>query len=117
MSVETDICSVLLALCPRVFPDFAAVSTLRPYVTYQQIGGQAVGFVGRDLPSKKNGEIQINVWADTRMEASALALQIEAAMIAATAFQASAIGAAAGDFDADIPVYGCRQDFTVWSDR
>lgn len=117
MTVEASINTVLAAVCPRVFPDFAPVSTVRPYITYQQIGGDAPGFVGREVPSKQNGLIQINVWADTRMAASALAIQIEAAMIAATAFQANAQGAPAGDFDADIPVYGCRQDFSVWSDR
>lgn len=117
MTVESDIKTVLTSVCAQVFPDFAPTSTSRPYITYQQIGGEAPGFMGREVPSKQNGEIQINVWADTRVAASALAILIEAAMIAATQFQASASSAPAGDFDPDIPVYGCRQDFSVWSDR
>jgi hypothetical protein len=31
-----------------------------------------------------------------------------------TAFQARPIAAAVADYDADIPVYGCRQDFSAW---
>lgn len=118
MSVESDIFNVLKGLVGnRVFPDFAPVTTQRPYITYQQIGGQAVSFLEKSLPSKKNGVYQINVWADTRAQGAALALGIEAALVAATAFEATPTGAPFGDFDADIPVYGCRQDFSIWSER
>lgn len=118
MSIESDIFDTLKGLVGnRCFPDFAPVSTQRPYITYQQIGGNALSFVDNGLPSKKHGMFQVNVWADTRASAAAIALQVEAAMAAATVFQSSAINAPVGDFDADIPVYGCRQDFSVWSDR
>lgn len=117
MTVEADIRAALLPVCARVFPDFAPVNETRPYVTYQQIGGEAPGFLGREVPSKQHGIFQINVWSNTRIEAAALAIQIEAAMVAATAFQASAESAPVADFDADVPVRGTRQDFGVWSDR
>jgi len=117
MSVEASITTLLRAICPRTFTDFAPVSTLRPYVTYQQIGGETISFLERAMASKENGEFQINVWSDSRAEAKNLIKQIEAAMIASTAFQARAIAAPASDFDADVPVYGSRQDFSVWSDR
>lgn len=117
MEIEKAIREVLLTICPRVFYDFAPVDTPRPYVTFQQIGGEAVTFVDRTVASKVNGDVQVNVWADKRTEASALMLQIEAALIGATAFNASPRGAASSDADPDIPVYGSRQDFSIWSDR
>ncbi|HEY8606630.1 MAG TPA: DUF3168 domain-containing protein [Noviherbaspirillum sp.] len=117
MSVEKAIREALLAICPRVFYDFAPVETERPYVTLQQIGGQAVSFVDDAVPELQNGEFQINVWADKRTEASALAVQIEAALIQADAFEARPSAAPASDFDPDVPVYGTRQDFSIWSNR
>lgn len=117
MTVEFDIYTLLKTKCARVFPDFAPVDTARPYVTYQQIGGQSLRFLDATIPSKKNGVIQVSIWSNTRAEAMSLALLIEEAMIAATAFQATPEGAPISDFDADVPVYGARQDFSIWSDR
>jgi TRAP-type C4-dicarboxylate transport system substrate-binding protein len=117
MTVEASITTVLTASCPRVFRNFAEVSTPRPYVTYQQIGGQPLAYLGREVPSKENGEYQINVWADTAKEAKQLIKQIEAGLIQSTAFQATALSGQVGDFDSDIPVHGYRQDFSIWSDR
>ena len=117
MTIESAMYTVLSAVCPRTFPDFAPVSTARPYITYQQIGGEPVQYLEKSVVSVKNGEFQINVWADTRQQASGLALEIEQAMITATAFQASQRSAFSSDFDPDIPVYGTRQDFSVWSTR
>lgn len=117
MTIEEDLCTALTLLCPRTFPDFAPVGTPRPYVTYQQIGGEALAFLDQTIPSTKNADIQINVWADTRAQASALILQIENMMITATAFQASAYGAPANNGDAELKLYSSRQDFSVWSDR
>lgn len=117
MTVEADLFNVLKAICPRAYPDIAPTNTIRPYVTYQQIGGKAVSYVDPSIPSLKNGEYQINIWADTRTQASAMALQIEAALITANAFQARPLSAPASDYDYDMLVYGSRQDFSIWSDR
>lgn len=117
MTVEADLRTALLAVCPRVFPDFAPVSTARPYITYQQIGGDAINYIGQELPSLKHGMFQVNVWADTRAAASSTALLVEAALKAATAFQAQPASAPFSDFDSDIPVYGSRQDFSIYSPR
>jgi hypothetical protein len=117
MSVEADLYGVLNAICPRTFPDFAPVSTMRPYVTYQQIGGQVINPIGNDVPNKQNGEFQINVWSNTRAEAAALARQIEAALRQSSAFIARPLSAPASDYDHDMEIYGSRQDFSIWSDR
>lgn len=117
MSLETQLYAVLSGVCPRTFPDFAPVSTARPYVTYQQIGGDVVNTLDRMVPNKRNATIQINVWSNTRAEAVSLMQGIEDAIRMSTAFQAMPLSAPSTDFDADIPVYGCIQDFSIWADR
>jgi len=107
----------LAAVCPRVFPDFAPTDTERPYVTFQQIGGEAPGFIDRTVPSKENAHMQVNVWSDSRREAKVVIKAIEERLIGATAIQASPIAAAASDFDADMERYCSRQDFNIWADR
>jgi hypothetical protein len=115
MTFEADLFTVLksadLALSTRVYPDFAPVSTARPYVTYQQIGGPTINQLSNVGTGVRLPEIQVNVWADTRLQSLSIARSIEAAMRAATAFFAAPIGEPVADYDADIPVYGTRQDF------
>jgi hypothetical protein len=117
MTVEADIYTVLSAICPRTFPDVAPTSTARPYVTFQQIGGQVINPLANEVPDKQNGEFQISVWADTRAQASSTMLQIEAAMRQATTFHAKPLSAPASDHDPDMQLYGSRQDFSIWSSR
>lgn len=101
----------------RVYPDVAPQGTTRPYITYQQIGGRPVAFLESSLPSKRNGRFQVNVWADTRLAAAALALQVEAALVAATSMQISVLTEPVSDYEEDTGLFGTRQDFSVWSNR
>lgn len=117
MAVETQLYDVLKVLCIRTFPDFADVGTARPYVTFQGIGGSSLRFLDKTAPDKRESEIQINVWANTRAESLSLSRQIEDALCAATVFNAMPQGEPVSDFDADIPVYGCRQDFVIYALR
>lgn len=117
MTLEQKLTALLRQVCPRTYCDFAPTATQRPYVTYQQIGGEAVEFIDNTVPSMENAHVQVNVWAGSRLEAKTLIKQIEAALILATGLQARPLGAAASDYDADVPVYGSRQDFSIWADR
>ena len=118
MSVESDIYTLLKGLVGnRCCPDFAPIATVRPYITYVQIGGEALSYTDDTLPNGKNGRFQVNVWGDTRSQCSALMLQVEAALIQATAFQARPVSAPSSDYDHDMLVYGSMQDFSVWSTR
>lgn len=117
MSIDTELPALLKVLCVRTFTDFAPVTTTRPYVTFQLIGGEAWRYVEGTAPDKRNSSVQINVWASGRLEANTLARQIEDAMCATAVFTAKPDAEIVNDFDADIPVYGCRQDFTVVSTR
>lgn len=119
MSVEVDVKTLLETIVPMAFPRVAPLDTDRPYAVYQKVGGRSLAFLGREVPSKKNNRFQISVWADTDAQASALALAIESAFLLASNMQAEPLG---GPIDViedelDPPLYGSRQDFSVWSDR
>lgn len=115
MSLETTLYTLLQAQCLRVFPDLAPLDTQRPYITYQQIGGDDLSFVDDPLPGVRSPEIQINYWADTRAAAKALALQTRDALMTSTALQARPTGGLVDDYDHDFLRYGSRQDFSIWA--
>lgn len=117
MSLETALYTVLTSQCPRVFPDVAPLTTARPYITWQQVGGEALVFTDDTVPDARNANIQINVWADTRLAATTLALQVEAALIVASTLQARATGALIAAHDEDTDLRGCLQDFSIWAPR
>jgi hypothetical protein len=118
MTVETAISDALKVLVSnRCYPDAAPPGAALPYITFQQVGGEAVTFLESSLPSKKNGRFQINCWAATRLASAALAREAEAAMVAATAFQAQPLVDVITQFNDDLNRYGSIQDFSVWSDR
>lgn len=118
MTVEFDIYNTLRALVSnRFYPDKAPAGETLPYGVYQQVGGSAPTFVERAQPSKKNGRFQVSWWSTTRAEAAALSLLGEAAMVAATAFDAKPFGAPIAVIDEETDYRGALQDFDVWSDR
>ena len=118
MTVEASIVALLSPLVDgRVFSDVAPFETPRPYATYQQVGGHVITLVAKEVPSKQNGFFQVTVWADKRSEAAAVALQIEAALITATAFSAKPMAAPIARNEPDLKLYGSQQDFSIWSDR
>jgi hypothetical protein len=117
MSLESDLYAVLSAVCPRAYPDVAPTTTVRPYVTYQQIGGEAVNMLDRWVPDKRNARVQINVWADTRASAVTTMQAIEDAIRMSVLFQGEPESAPLSDYDHDMLVYGSSQDFTIWADR
>ena len=124
MTVEKDIHDLLTAVVPRtnpqiasVYPDVAPMTAVPPYATYQQVGGESLSYMGREVPSKKNGRFQITVWAKTRLQASALAISIENAFLQAEAFQATPLGSPIAAYEDGTNFYGTHQDFSVWSDR
>lgn len=117
MSVESIIFSSLRSLVSdRVFPDVAPEGAIRPYITYQQVGGEAINFVESTVPNKANGRFQLNVWADSRMQASATARQVEAALRGVTALQTEVLGSPFSDYEPDTKLYGTVQDFEFWYD-
>lgn len=114
MSVESDLVSVLEPLAgSRVYPDVAPDNVARPYITYQQVGGTPVNFLS-GVPSKRNGRFQINVWADTRIEAANIIRQVEDAVRLSSLLLAVTEGGAVADYEDEMKLYGARQDFSIW---
>lgn len=117
MSLEEQVVAALAGLAGnRVFPDFAPAGTPRPFITYQAVGGEAINFVDGTSPGKRNARVQIAVWADSRLDASSIANQVEDAMRAAGQLQVTVLGAAVSTFDEDTGYRGARQDYSVWWD-
>lgn len=118
MAAETLLPSLLGPLVGgRVYPDVAPEGAGLPRIVYQQVGGQALVYREGTLPTRENGRYQVACWAAARLEAVALAQQIEAALVATPAMQAEPIGARLSRQDPDTSLYGCQQDFSIWSPR
>lgn len=112
MTFETDLYAVLDGVMPgAVSPDFAPVETPRPYATFQAIGGPVLNQLDGQATGFRSQEWQVNLWADTRLQARTLIREIETAMRAATAFQAQPMSEPVDDFDADLPRYSSLQSF------
>jgi len=118
MSLESDLFNTLKVICPRVYPDIAPANTARPYITWQQFGGNVINPLANELPDKRNAFIQISIWADTRLAANALAMQIESALVQSNLFTARPQAALmALPFEEETGLYGCSQDFSIWALR
>ena len=121
MTMEADLVATLKTLCPRVFPDFAPSSTSTPYVTFQAIGGRPLRWLDGTAADKRHTLMQINVWAASRLQALSIARQVEAAIcnLAATSFVAQPASEPISTSEPDVkpPLYGCMQDFDIWSAR
>ncbi len=100
-----------------MFPDTAPLTTTRPYITYTQIGGEALTYFEAAVPSKQNGRFQVNVWGDTRSQCSALTPQIEPALVTATPLPAQPIGPPTTNYAHDMLLSGSTPDFATGSVR
>lgn len=115
MSFESDVFDAIKALVSnRVFPDVAPLSTTRPYVTYQKIGGTAINYLESVHPGRRIASYQVNCWANTRVAAAALSRSVEVALVQSTALRAFVESAAVDLHEDELspPLYGTRQDFT-----
>ena len=118
MTTESLIYDELKALVSnRCFPDFAPLGTIRPFIVYEQTGGDALYNLDGSLPTTKHGRYEVGVYADTRADCSLIALQVETAMANASAFQSNAIHAPISDFATDMKIYSSTQNFSVFSTR
>lgn len=117
MSLETDLYTVLSAICPNVYPDTAPDNPPRPYITWQQVGGFQISPIANEVADKRNAFIQINVWANTRIEARDLALQIEHAIVVSPLFIGRPQGAFVATMEDDLDLRGTVQDFSIWASR
>lgn len=115
MSVESEIFDALKGLVSnRVYQDLAPDVVTKPYIVYQQAGGDGVNFVDATVPSKKNARFQVAVWAETRASAATLSRQVEDALRVVTTLQTTVLGAPVAVYELETKLRGTRQDFSVW---
>jgi hypothetical protein len=117
VSLESDLFNAIKGLVSnRVFPDVAPINTARPYVTYQQVGGEAENYLESAVVGKRNARMQINVWADTRAAAMTLCRSIEDTLVTSTTLRAYVLGAPVSLYEDETspPLYGTRHDFSIW---
>ncbi|WP_213778874.1 DUF3168 domain-containing protein [Caballeronia sp. dw_276] len=96
----------------RVFPDVAPPGTARPYMTYQAVGGDlAPTFDG--VSTTVNARVQVNVWSDGRVEATALIYQA-VAVLCGDDVKGVPIGGPVSTHEEDTNLYGSRLDFSIW---
>jgi hypothetical protein len=115
VSVEVVINNALKYLVGnRVYPDIAPECVKRPYITFQQVGGRSVNFLSAELPEKRNSRFQLNVWADSRLEAAKIAKQVDETLRQVKALQTTVLGEPVAIVEAETNLYGTRQDFSFW---
>lgn len=117
MSMETILIGALDPLVAgRVFPDVGPENVERPYITYQQVGGEPVNFLGGEVPSKSNARVQINVWGVSRQSVKEVARQAEAVLRATSGLSATVLTTGMGVYEPDTKLYGSMQDFSFWTE-
>ncbi|MCX7177697.1 MAG: DUF3168 domain-containing protein [Proteobacteria bacterium] len=117
MTVEADLFACLGSLVSnRVYPDVAPSGADKPYLTYQQVGGDVVSYIETSLPNIRNGRFQINTWATTRLAAAALARQAESALVTSATLRAKPLAAPVATYESETLLYGMRQFFSIWFD-
>ena len=121
MTMESDLTARLKTVSANVFPDFVPAGTAAPWITYQHIGGQPMQYVDGTAADKRHTLLQINVWAGSRLQALSLARQVETAVcnLSLTPFVAQPASEPITAFEPDVKptLYGCMQDFDIWSSR
>lgn len=117
-SAESIVTAALKSFVPnadgtfRVYPDVAPAGVVKPYITYQDVGGEdATTLSGEN--EQQNARMQMNVWATTRAEAVALMRQVQTALTAAPIL-GTPIGTAVSVYEADTKLRGRRLDFSIW---
>lgn len=116
-SLEEHLYSLLIGVCPRVYPDYADEKAEKPYIVYHQYGGQSVVYTEGVLADKINSHVQINVWSLTRKNSNEISRQIELALVSYAGFQAQPMNEISTTFDDTTRFRGSMQDFSIWADR
>lgn len=115
MSVEVTLYNTLKPLVDsRVYPDIAPELVKRPYITFQQVGGQSVNFLNSGIPDVRNSRFQLNVWADSRADAAKVARQLDETLRQVSELQTVVLSEPVATYELETKLYGTRQDFSFW---
>jgi len=114
MSLEVTLKALLGPLVgDRVHPDITPDNPAFPLIVYQQVGGQASEYVGKNLPGHDHARMQVVVWSRTRLEATTLARAARAAIIGSI-LVAQTYAAPVSLYDETLKLYGSRTDYGIW---
>lgn len=115
MTAEDHIYQLLKDLANgRVFPDVAELGTPKPYITYQAVGGAPINYLSGDRPDKQQVRMQVNVWAESRIEASELGMLVEDTMRSAHHLQVEVSTGRTSTYDEQTDLRGTMQDFVIF---
>ncbi|USY23949.1 DUF3168 domain-containing protein [Alcaligenes sp. 1735tsa3] len=117
MTIDAALFALLESLVSkRCYPDITPPGADFPLIVYQTVGGESQEFLERRLPDCENYRVQVHCWAKTRLQVSALALQVREQIIEhGTAFAtAKTLGQRVALYDEKLKLYGTRQDFGIW---
>ncbi|MDI4633291.1 DUF3168 domain-containing protein [Pelomonas sp. V22] len=119
MSVEAELTTLLKTVCPRVYPDVAPAGVARPYVTYSGIGGKPMRFLDNTAGDKRNTIMQVSVYSSTRAQTMDLIRAIEELLCGSATLVAMPMDEPYSTYeeDADPPIYGANQDFSIYTNR
>lgn len=116
MSFEATITARLRALCGgRAWPDLRlpTVDQALPFVTWQQVGGDALWFLEGGHPGARVPRIMVHVWGSSRLTVNELMRAIEVDLLGPP-LRANAIGALTALYEPVQKLFGARQDFSVF---
>ena len=115
MTPEAHVYAALAHLAEgRVFPDVAESGTEKPYITFQAVGGTPINFVTGETPDKQPMRMQVNCWAERRIEASELGMLAEDALRSATHLQVEVLTGRVATYDETSNLRGTMQDFSLF---
>lgn len=116
MNIETQLYALLQPLAAGgAFPDVAPNDTVRPYITFQSVGGRPLAFLDGSAPDKEFARVQVNVWADSRITASDLGKVVELTLRAVPGFQTEVLTGRVSTFDETTNYRGTMQDFNFFT--
>lgn len=117
MSMESELDALLKTKCPRVYPDVAPSGALKPFVTWQGIGGESLGFMDNTAADKRKTLMQVSVFSTTRLQSLTLIRDIETALRGNATFVARPQGEPMSTHEQDTQLFGCVQRFEITSVR
>lgn len=115
--MESTLHALLSGICARTYPDVAPANSLRPYVVWQQIGGESLRYTDNTPMDKRLPLVQVSVWSETRLESLGLIRQIEDALCASVDFTAAPQGEPISQYEPDTSLYGNTQRFDILAPR
>lgn len=116
MTIEDRVIAALESLVGgRVCADMAEEGTELPYIVFQNVGGQPLGFLDGSAPDKEFARVQVSVWCATRTEASALGKLVEDTLRVTTSLRTDVITGRAAVLDEETQLRGTRQDFRFFT--